>query len=181
MPNESCGMHVNISNPAFGKSEETRSAAVKKLLYVVNKHYKLFCIATNRSLDHNRYASEMSGFNSADYVKEYDLSNFYNDHGSCINMGHWDAGSDYGRVELRIVGPQISYACFRNTMEVVFHLLEAVKKLSWADLADPVKIFAGCNRYVFDRLRTNVYRAGYLSAEQIAAIRPTVNTDIQYI
>lgn len=165
-----CGMHVNISNACFGNKPESQELAIKKLLYIVNKHFDLFCALTNRDRRRTGYCSRMTGFADMERVKRADLSRMGSDHGVCFNGGHYREG----RVELRIVGGQKNYACFRNTMESVFHVIAAVKKLSWADCDDVTKIFAGCNQYVFDRLRSKVRNAGCISDAQIAAIADTV-------
>jgi hypothetical protein len=39
-------------------------------------------------------------------------------------------------------------------METIFWLVKVCKKLALDDMDDVVKIFRGCNQYVFDRLRT---------------------------
>lgn len=41
-----CGMHVNISRGAFGKSEEVQATAVRKLYYIINHHYDLSGLTT---------------------------------------------------------------------------------------------------------------------------------------
>lgn len=71
------------------------------------------------------------------------------------------------------MGGQPSYAAFRNTMESIFHLVDAVKRIPWADCGDLVKIFSGCNQYVYDRL-TRCGHAGTITAAQLDAIRATV-------
>ena len=44
----SCGMHCNISRAVFGNAEKTQTIAVRKLYYIVNRHYNLICRLTNR-------------------------------------------------------------------------------------------------------------------------------------
>ena len=165
-----CGMHVNISNAVFGASEASRQEAVKKLLYIVNKHYSLFCNLTNRDTANTYYCRRMIDYTDKEACKAADLGCMPSSHGNCCNFSHYPEG----RIELRIVGGQSNFGCFRNTMESIFHVVEAVKKLSWKDLDDITKIFAGCNQYVFDRLNTKVRNAGCISDEQLETIRPTV-------
>ena len=101
-----------------------------------------------------------------DFCKSMDLGAQRCSHGVSFNLGHWNSG----RIEIRLVGGQKDYACFRNTMECVFHLVDAVKKLSWNDVDDLTKIFAGCNQYVFDRLKTYCKDAGTIAQEQLDKI-----------
>lgn len=163
-----CGMHCNISNALFGRSEKVQTEAVRKLYYIVNTHYDLCCDLFHRDRGATCYCARMRG--GMDYCKTLDLNHVHGGHGVCFNLDHWRTG----RVELRLVGGQKNYACFRNTMESVFHLVDAVKRLSWAECDDLVKIFSGCNQYVFDRLNSYCRDAGSISAEQLDAIRPTV-------
>ena len=62
-------------------------------------------------------------------------------------------------------------------MESVFHVVDAVKKLSWEDCDNVEKIFAGCNQYVFDRLRSKVRDAGCITDAQLAYIAETVKRE----
>lgn len=173
MPNDSCGMHVNLSNAMFGNKTADRDAAVRKLGYIINHHYRLIAACVNRSLNHNAYCGPMASWSIMESAKIHRLD-AYSDHGVCYNLGHYEEGSDDGRVEFRLVGPQTSYGCFRNTMEVVLHLVKTAKKLPWAKLDDVSAIFAGCNQYVYDRLKTNVYREGRIDRQTLEDIRPTV-------
>lgn len=165
-----CGMHVNISNALFGASEETQSVAIRKLLYVVNHHYKLFATMTNRSLAHTDYCGQMPAYSTMEGARNADLYHMSGSHCNCFNGSHYPEG----RIELRIVGGQSNFPCFRNTMECIFHVVEAVKKLSWKDLDDVTKIFSGCNQYVFDRLRSKCYDMNTITTEQLDAIQNTV-------
>ena len=108
-----------------------------------------------------------------DYCRSMDLANVRGGHGVSFNLDHWRTG----RVELRLVGGQKNFPCFRNTMESVFWMVDAVKRLSWADCNDPIKIFSGCNQYVFDRLKSYCRDSGALTTAQIEAIRPTVKRE----
>lgn len=165
-----CGMHVNISNAVFGQTEEKQIAAIRKLLYVVNRHYGLMCALTFRKPNRTTYCRRMSAYMTPDGAKNANLYRMPSDHGNCFNGSHFPEG----RVELRIVGGQKNYACFRNTMESVFHLCKAVRKLSWNDLDDVTKLFAGCNQYVYDRLKSYVKDAHEITDAQLTAIRATV-------
>ena len=138
-----CGMHVNISKACFGKTQETQDKAIRKLYYIVNKHFNLCRKLFYRS-GSTTYCSQM------DYsrARTMDLTGFYADHGVCFNLGHYSRG----RIELRLVGGQKNYACFRNTMEAVFFLVERCRSITWEDCDKIEKIFQGCNQYVFDRL-----------------------------
>ena len=165
-----CGMHVNISNAMFGAKKETQDAAIKKLLYIVNKHYRFFCVLTNRDVNRTNYCRQMIQYAHKEACKNADLTSMPASHGICFNAGHYNKG----RIELRIVGGQKDFGCFRNTMESVFHVIEAVKKLSWEDCDDLTKIFAGCNQYVFDRLNTKCKLAETITQTQLDAIRSTI-------
>lgn len=168
-----CGMHINISNGLFGAKEEAQELAIKKLLYIVNKHYKLFCALTNRDIHNTGYCQQMIKYANKENAKNVDLGNMTSNHGVCFNGGHYKAG----RIELRIVGGQKNFACFRNTVESVFHVIEAVKKLGWNDCDDLTKIFAGCNQYVFDRLATKCFQENAITIEQLNTIKETVQRE----
>lgn len=142
----SCGMHVNVSNALFGKTEAAQEEAIRKLYYIVNKHYSVMCKAFYRNPSRTRYCGQ------TDYsvARIMDLRRQPDDHGRCMNLSHYGAG----RIEIRLVGGQKSFGCFRNTMETVFHLVERVRSLSWRECDDLAAIFKGCNQYVFDRLQS---------------------------
>jgi len=163
-----CGMHVNISRGLFGRSDKAQTEAVRKLYYIVNRHYDLCCYLFNRNPNHTGYCARMRC--EMDYCKRLDLTSQSSSHGVSFNLGHWNSG----RIEIRLVGGQKNYACFRNTMESVFHLCDAVKTRSWSDCDDLTKIFNGCNQYVFDRLNSYCRQAGTITDSDLAAIRATV-------
>lgn len=165
-----CGMHMNLSNALFGAREDTQAEAIKKLLYIVNKHFEFFCYLVNRSYENTGYCEQMLPYTNAKVCKAADLAIMGGSHHICFNASHYTEG----RIELRIVGGQKNFACFRNTVESVFHIIEAVKKLSWADCNDLVKIFSGCNQYVFDRINTKCKQAGTITTAQLEAIQRTV-------
>ena len=164
---DNCGMHVNISNACFGRDEKTQTEAVRKLYYIVNHHFEFCCALFHRNPRRTHYCGRMTA--EKDYCKNMDLSRQGCSHGVSFNLGHWNTG----RIEIRLVGGQKDYACFRNTMECVFHLVDAVKKLSWNDCDDLVKIFSGCNQYVFDRLASYCKDAGTITREQLDKIATT--------
>ena len=168
-----CGMHTNMSNALFGSTAATQETAIKKLLYFVNKNFTFACILLNRNPNRTTYCRRMHSFVDMNACKAANLSSMVSDHGICFNMGHYREG----RIELRLVGGQDSFGCFRNTMESVFHLIEACKRCSWADMDDLTKVFAGCNQYVYDRLNTKCRAACVISAEQLATIQPTVKVE----
>ena len=166
-----CGMHVNISRAVFGKTEAAQTEAVRRLYYIVNHYFRFCCGLFYRDPRYTSYSAQMRS--EKDYCRRMDLSSFGSSHGVCFNLGHWDTG----RIEIRLVGGQKNYACFRNTMEAVFFLCERVKALSWADCDDLAKIFSGCNQYVFDRLKSYCAQQGTITAAQLDAIRPTVKRE----
>lgn len=163
-----CGMHVNMSNALFGASEKSQSEAIRKLYYIVNHHYNFMAALVYRDLDHTDWCEQMRC--EKDYCKTLNLHRMDGSHGNCFNGSHFDAG----RIELRLVGGQKNFACFRNTMESIFWLVERVKKLSWNECDDLVRIFAGCNQYVYDRISTYCKYRRTISDAQVDAIRATV-------
>lgn len=143
-----CGMHVNISNACFGRTKAIQDESIRKLLYVVNRHYDVMCSMLRRDHSRTGYCRLMYVYLSKASCLSANLSNFDTDHGVCFNLGHYDAG----RVELRLVGGQKNFASFRNTMETVFFLVSNLRKLRWEDLDNLGTLFEGCNQYVYDRL-----------------------------
>lgn len=166
--NSACGMHVNISNTCFGSTEEQQVESIRKLGYLINKHYDLFKVLVNR-VGSTHWCAQMS--TDVDFWKNTPLEQFSSSHGNCYNMSHVIEG----RIEVRLVGGQKNYACFRNTMETIFFLTGQMKKLSWKDLDNLVKVFKGCNSYVFDRLERAV-NENKLSSDVFEAIRPSVKS-----
>lgn len=165
---DNCGMHVNLSNALFGRTEAAQAEAVRKLYYIVNRNFDLCCALFHRNRNRTQYCARMP--HEKEFCRGLDLCNVQGGHGVSFNLDHWRTG----RVELRLVGGQKNFACFRNTMESVFHLIDAVKRLSWSDCDDLVKIFSGCNQYVFDRLKSHCQEAGAISTAQLDAIRATI-------
>jgi len=164
----SCGMHVNVSNYCFGQAPAARETAIRKLHYIINHHYDLFCTALMRDRRVTSYCKR-----DRRDSKVIDLYNIHDDRYIAVNFEHCAYAAENGRVEIRIVGGQKNFASFRNTMEVVFHLVERVKDISWKDCDNVTAIFDGCNNYVFDRL-TLCARENTISVNDIETIRPTV-------
>lgn len=165
-----CGMHVNISLACLGKTTKAQEEATKKLLYIVNKHFNLVCHLTARDPARTAYCGRMRQFTNKRVAQNADLDHAESNHYVCFNLGHYREG----RIELRIVGGQSTFGCFRNTMESVFHLVEKASRLPWSALDDVGLIFTGCNQYVFDRLNTKCKQAGVISHSQLEYIRQTV-------
>lgn len=161
-----CGQHAHISLTCFGRNKATQDEAIRKLFYIVNRHYDLICALLFRRQDRQDWCGRM------DYTQAWtmDLNNMPGSHGNGCNYSHYS----HGNVELRIPGGQKDYPCFRNTMESIFHLIEASKSISRKDCDDITKVFAGCNQHVFDRLRSYCYERGTISTEQLDAIQQTV-------
>lgn len=166
-----CGMHVNLSNSLFGRTEAAQTDAIRKLFYIVNHHFDFCCALFNRNRANTHYCRQMNS--AKEYAKNLDLRRAPGGHGVSFNLDHFTSG----RVELRLVGGQKNYPCFRNTIESVFFLVDAVKKLSWADCDDLVKIFSGCNQYVFDRIKSFCYQQNTITIAQVEEIRATVKRE----
>lgn len=168
---QNCGMHVNIDLSNFGTTEEKQLENVRKLGYLINKHYDFFKVAVYR-MGRTTWCPRMNS--TKEYWKNTPVRQFPTRHDECcINMGHVNEG----RVEIRLVGGQKNYACFRNTMELVFHIIKAVKKLSWNDLDDLTKVFKGCNYHVADRIVSNCVASGVISPETASIIKANSTTE----
>jgi len=170
-----CGMHVNVDISNFGSDSESQQEAIRKLAYLINKHYRFFCVAFHRDPSATSYAGYMT--DSKEYWKNFDFDNASASHGNCMNLSHV---LGQNRVEIRLVGGQAGYYGFRNTMEVVFHVVERVSKLSWNDLDNLEKVFTGCNTYVFKRISQECLDARLISQEAIEKILPTVK-EVNYL
>ena len=171
---ERCGLHVNVDLSNFGNDFETQTENARKLGYVIQKHYNLMKIAFNRT-GSTRWCGRMS--TTRDYWENTPLDYFPSGHENSYNMSHIREN----RIEIRLVGGQKNYPCFRNTMETVFFLIDRVCKLSWKDLDDVQKLFKGCNAHVFTRLSENCFNAGVISATDINAIRETAKLDERWL
>lgn len=178
-----CGMHCNMSVGMFGRDYQTQQQAIMKFVYFVNKHYDLACDLFKRGRDCTDYCRRMYGFDNKDFCKSYDLrltSEHNSNHGICWNLAHFNTG----RVELRLVGGQPNYAGFRNTMEVIFHLVKACGNLSWDALDNPVKVFTGCNKYVLSRLAdcatSTARRTASLTQEQYNQIKDLADMTVDF-
>ena len=168
-----CGMHVNISNACFGKTKAVQDDSIRKLLFFVNKFYTLSCALFARNVRHTMYCACMSMYANKETAKRADLTSFGSSHGVCYNLGHYLEG----RVELRLVGGQKDYGCFRNTMESVFWLVNNLRNVPWKDMENLERIFRGCNQYVYDRLKTKCHEAGAIDDATLSAIRATVKRE----
>lgn len=164
-----CGMHVNISVGLLGTTEKIQEESVRKLYYIINKHYSFFKLAFYRT-GSTDWCGQMYYANA----KTMNVHDMDDSHGNCFNGSHFDAG----RIEIRLVGGQKNYACFRNTMETIFHLVGKVKSLSWKQCDDLVAIFSGCNQYVYDRISTLCHEGGAISERQCNEIYATVQEEI---
>lgn len=162
------GMHVNVSLGLLGTTTTAQEENTRKLFYVINRHYDLFRVAFNRT-GSTEWCSRMTYENA----RTMDVHRMSGSHGNCFNGSHFDEG----RVEIRLVGGQKNYACFRNTMETIFHLIGRIKEMKWSQLDDVTAIFKGCNQYVYDRLKSNCFTAGTITQEQLDVIRPTVKAE----
>ena len=164
-----CGMHTNISLGLFGKTPEKQADNVRKLYYFINRNFDFCCALLNRDRRRTTYCDRQ------DYsdARNLELHGRGSDHYCAFNLGHYDEG----RIELRLVGGQKDFGCFRNTLECIFHLINAVNRLSWAKLDDMTKVFEGCNQYVYDRLKTKVKDAGQIDTATLFAIRDTVKRE----
>ena len=169
--NQTCGMHVNVSNGCFGTNDKMIEESVRKFFFFVNYNYdfcKVLFNRTNSTMYCARRSSDMNVAKNEDIFRD-------TSHGNCLNYSHYRQG----RIEIRLVGGQKNFACFRNTMESVFFLVENMRNLKWDDLTDLSKVFAGCNSYVFDRL-TRCHNEGKISSANIEAIRETVK-EVTYL
>lgn len=160
-----CGMHVNISVGCLGTTPKIQEESCRKLFYIINKFYDLFKVAFYRN-GSTQWCGRMEYRNA----KTMNVHTMNGSHGNCFNGSHFDAG----RIEIRLVGGQKNFACFRNTMETIFHIVGKVKSLSWKQCDDLVAIFSGCNQYVYDRLKTKCFDAGTISQEQLSQISETI-------
>ena len=160
-----CGMHVNISVGCLGTTPKVQEESCRKLFYIINKHYAFFKAALYRN-----GSTDWCGQMDYTRAKTMDVHHMDGIHGNCFNGSHYDAG----RIEIRLVGGQKNFACFRNTMEVIFHLIGVLKSLSWKQCDSLTAIFSGCNQYVFNRLETKCAMAGTISNLELDVIRGTV-------
>lgn len=168
----SCGMHVNISVACFGKTREQQLKNIMKLHNLINldmKHYKFMCDMFHRDRTQTAYCGKMT----ANELPPY------NDHSNSMNYSHLDEGTA-SRLEIRLVGAQQTYGNWRNTMEVIFHLIKKCKELNENDFVNnPIKLWSGCNKYVYDRLRS-VNDDVMLTTSQLRAIYDSMD-NVEYI
>jgi hypothetical protein len=165
-PNDSCGMHTNISMVCFGTTREKQEAAIMRLHNWLCDNYSLACALFKRSPSHTMYCNNM----------RRGVLDRCGSHGLMMNYSHMDENAS-GRVEIRLVGPQKTFPAFRNTLECVFWLVEAAK--DGRDFSDIVKLFKGCNECVIDRL-ADLWTAGLISDSDFEQIRAaSVNAGIR--
>lgn len=145
--NNTCGMHVNVSLAWLGSNVTQQKDSARKLYYLVNKYYDAFKILFNRRTRSTTYCGVCPDWRD---IKNNSLDRMPNDHYVCMNYSHIREG----RIEIRLVGGQKNFACFRNTMETIFFLLDNIKSITWATLENGTiyDVFKGCNSYVYDRL-----------------------------
>lgn len=164
--NSSCGMHVNVSLACLGSNETQQKESARKLYYLVNRHYDAFKVLFNRR-NSTTYCAPCSDWRN---IRGNSLEFMPNSHGVCMNYSHIPEG----RIEIRLVGGQKNFACFRNTMETVFFLVDNIKNIAWNRLDDIYDVFKGCNSYVYDRLG-KACTEGVLDREKLEEIvKPTV-------
>ncbi len=169
-PGDHCGMHVNMSNALFGKDTLTQIDNIKKFTYFINatNNYKLCCKLLNRSYSRIGFCEQMGRYETKEGAQNADTSMWVEtrtNHGVSMNLAHFEKG----RVELRLVGPQPKYANFRNTMEVIFHLIDRINSISWNKIDDLYEVFKGCNQYVVDRLY-DCYTDGLITSDLYSKI-----------
>lgn len=159
-----CGMHVNISIANFGKTEAQQKANLMKLHNWINRSeesYTFACKMLHRDLNRTRWCGKMHP----------DFLDACGSHGYCMNYSHMDEGRA-SRVEIRLVGAQKTFPAFRNTMETIFWLVKQSKELSADAWSDPIKLWSGCNQYVFDRLQDH-----FTDVEALETIRRAVKRE----
>ena len=164
-----CGMHVNISNAVFGKTEKQQITAIRKLHYFINHNFRLACRLFERNTSYTDFCGEM--YADKDYCKTMDIVG--GDHYVCMNYSHFDVG----RIELRLVGGQSDFYEFQRTMETVFFLCDRVKSISWDDIDNFTKVFKGCNQYVYRRLVDCRWYSNVLTDEIMAEIKNNMVTE----
>ena len=161
-----CGMHVNVSNAVFGKTEEQQIEAIRKLYHFINRNYELSLRLLYRDPSKRQWCGRMY-----DDARTLDLQNASGSHGNCLNLSHFPEG----RIEIRLVGGQKNYYCFRNTMETIFFLCDRMRTIGWDEIDNLAKVFKGCNQYVYKRLFTEC--ADYLSQGLIDEIYSNVKEE----
>jgi hypothetical protein len=62
-------------------------------------------------------------------------------------------------------------------METIFWLVKQSKELSAKDWSNAVKLWSGCNQYVFDRLTDAVEMYGTISREELGTIADNVKIE----
>ena len=85
-----CGMHVNISNALFGKTVPEQTEAIRKLHYIVNRHFDFCCRLFNRDPRQTGYCAQMA------YAGARHMDICGGSHYVCMNYSHFRA--DYTEV-----------------------------------------------------------------------------------
>lgn len=148
-PNDSCGMHVNVGLYMFGKDIDTQCRNIAKIHnWIMNNWETALALVHRKPECAAQWSARMPRMTAAQ------IAEGNGNHHVAMNYSHlYESEITARRVEFRLVGPQKSYPAFRNTMEVIFHLVEQSKKLSAADFNDPSKLWRGANWHVHNRLR----------------------------
>ena len=182
-----CGMHCNMSVGMFGKTLAKQKEAIMKLVYFINHYFGVACSLLKRREANTGYCGVMDyvhqGNKSYNFTRMKDCQDFpleesnenSSNHGVCFNYAHFNTG----RVELRLVGGQKDYFMFRNTMETIFHLVEACKTCSWKEMDDLEKVFKGCNKYVLKRLE-DLVTDGKMTSETFDRIKANSDTETDF-
>lgn len=156
-PDNTCGMHTNISMVCFGKTRDAQEKAIMRLHNYLSNNYEMCCALFKRDINHTQYCRRMR----ADYLDRC------GSHGYMMNYAHMDEGAA-ARVEIRLVGPQRTFVAFRNTCETVFHLVESAK--DGRDFTNPRSLWRGCNECVVDRL-SDMVSLGFMNQSDFEWIK----------
>ena len=173
-PDNTCGMHVNISMACFGKTAEQQGKAIVRLHNFISRNYDMCCALFKRDRAHTRYCGRMGTVTDFSQLPTNPITD--NNHGAMCNYSHVTAQNGAARVEIRLVGPQATFQSFRNTFEVIFHLVESAK--DGKNFDNIVSLFSGCNECVLDRLHDLL--GTYITAQQYDAIKAkSINAGIR--
>ena len=133
-PNESCGMHINMSNNLFGSNSDQQAKNIAKMVHLINRFFEVFKVLYCRNNRSTYYCDLMSSWTNVSFAKNRGVELIKSDHSSnhyvCFNYAHFHEG----RVELRLVGGAKSFRAFASMMELTFALVDYVKKASWDDI-----------------------------------------------
>lgn len=160
MPGASCGMHTNVSMVCFGKTREAQEKAIMRLHNYFANHYETACALVKRDTRCTGYCGRMR----ANYLDRR------GSHCDMMNYSHMDESNGAARVEIRLVGPQRTFASFRNTLETIFHLVEAAK--DGRDFENVRALWRGCNECVMQRL-SDLVSLGLMDMDDYNYIKST--------